>query len=75
MAQAAHAIQADILSPSGTFLMQSPSHEGLAHFTTPDMITEAHRLGMKVIPFTVSTRLLSIEDSMFTITGKSLGPG
>ncbi|KAJ8596499.1 PLC-like phosphodiesterase [Rhizopogon salebrosus TDB-379] len=54
MAQAAHAIQADILSPSGTFLMQSPSHEGFAHFTTPDMITEAHRLGMKVIPFTVN---------------------
>jgi len=54
MAQAAHAIQADILSPTGTFRIPLSSNEGFSHFTTPDMIKEAHRLGMKVVPFTVN---------------------
>ncbi|KAG1872069.1 hypothetical protein C8R48DRAFT_770441 [Suillus tomentosus] len=52
--QAAHAIQADILSPTGTFLIFSSSHEGSSHFTTPEMISEAHRFGMKVVPWTVN---------------------
>jgi len=60
MAQAAHAIQADILSPTGTFLIPS-SNGGFSHFTTPDMIREAHRLGMKIVPFTVSTGILVIQ--------------
>ncbi|OAX44849.1 PLC-like phosphodiesterase [Rhizopogon vinicolor AM-OR11-026] len=61
MAQAAHSIQANILSPTGTFLIPSSSHEGFSHFTTPEMISEAHRLGMKVIPFTVN-RLDRVEE-------------
>jgi glycerophosphoryl diester phosphodiesterase len=55
IAQAAHAVQANVLSPTGTFLMPSSSHEGSSHFTTPKMISEAHRLGMKVIPWTVNS--------------------
>lgn len=54
IAQAARSIQADVLSPTGTFLVPSSSHEGLSHFTTPEMISEAHRLGMKVVPWTVN---------------------
>ncbi|KAG1883520.1 uncharacterized protein F5891DRAFT_571268 [Suillus fuscotomentosus] len=54
IAQAPHAIQADILSPTGTFLIFSSSHEGSSHFTTPEMISEAHRFGMKVVPWTVN---------------------
>ncbi|KAG2155429.1 PLC-like phosphodiesterase, partial [Suillus clintonianus] len=61
MAQAAHAVKADILSPTGTFLMPFSSHEEPSHFTTPAMITEAHRLGMKVVPFTVN-RLDRVEE-------------
>ncbi|KAG0703102.1 PLC-like phosphodiesterase [Suillus ampliporus] len=61
MAQAAHAVQADILSPTGTFIMPFSSHEGSSHFTTPEMIGEAHRLGMKVVPFTVN-RLDRVEE-------------
>ncbi|OJA18797.1 hypothetical protein AZE42_00855 [Rhizopogon vesiculosus] len=60
MAQAAHSIQANVLSPTGTFLIPLSSHEGFSHFTTPEMISEAHRLGMKVIPFTVN-RLDRVE--------------
>ncbi|KAG2058539.1 hypothetical protein BDR06DRAFT_950360 [Suillus hirtellus] len=54
IAQAAHAIQADILSPTETLLIPSLSHEGSSHFTTPEMVSEAHRLGMKVVPWTVN---------------------
>jgi hypothetical protein len=61
MAQAAHAIQADILSPTGTFLIPLSSNGGFSHFTTPDMIREVHRLGMKIVPFTVSAGILIIQ--------------
>ncbi|KAG1729560.1 PLC-like phosphodiesterase [Suillus lakei] len=61
MAQAAHAVQADVLSFTGTFLVPLSSHEGSSYFTTPEIINEAHRLGMRVVPWTVN-RLDRVEE-------------
>ncbi|KIJ68638.1 hypothetical protein HYDPIDRAFT_165390 [Hydnomerulius pinastri MD-312] len=56
IAQAAHAINADILSPEGMTFIPSldPSYEE-THFTTQDMINEAHNLGLKVKPWTMNS--------------------
>ncbi|KAH7924020.1 PLC-like phosphodiesterase [Leucogyrophana mollusca] len=63
IAQAARAINADILSPSAPAYLTSsadPAMEGYIQFTTPEMIDEAHRLGLKVKPWTVN-RLNIVE--------------
>ncbi len=60
VAQAAHHIGADVLSPSAESFetpVQDPAMEGYVAFTTREMIEEAHRLGMLVKPFTVGLRL------------------
>lgn len=56
IAQAAHSIHADILSPSAKHDTSSndPDAEGWIAFTTRDMVDKAHELGMQVKPFTVS---------------------
>ncbi len=57
IARAASAIDADILSPSGvsdSTPVVDPTMEGFIYFTTEDMISEAHKLGMEVKPWTVS---------------------
>ncbi|KAF8845300.1 PLC-like phosphodiesterase [Paxillus ammoniavirescens] len=55
-AQAAHAINADILSPSGTtFIPAFVEPRGDVHFTTKAMIREAHALGLKIKPWTMNT--------------------
>ncbi|KAI0757351.1 PLC-like phosphodiesterase [Daedaleopsis nitida] len=55
--QAAHAIKADILSPSASSFetpVLDPEMEGYVAFTTKEMIDTAHQLGMKVKPWTVN---------------------
>ncbi|KAI0374531.1 PLC-like phosphodiesterase [Pilatotrama ljubarskyi] len=57
VAQAAHHIRADILSPSAESFetpVPDPEMEGYVAFTTREMVEEAHRLGMLVKPFTVN---------------------
>ncbi|OJT06157.1 Glycerophosphoryl diester phosphodiesterase [Trametes pubescens] len=57
VAQAAHHIGADVLSPSAESFetpVQDPAMEGYVAFTTREMIEEAHRLGMLVKPFTLN---------------------
>jgi hypothetical protein len=57
VAQAAHALGADILSPSAeSFVSPSPdpAMAGYVPFTTKEMVDEAHDLGMIVKPWTVS---------------------
>ncbi|EGO02809.1 hypothetical protein SERLA73DRAFT_102799 [Serpula lacrymans var. lacrymans S7.3] len=56
IAQAARAIDADILSPSTSFYITppDPAAKGSTQFTTKEMVDEAHRLGMKVKPWTVN---------------------
>ena len=64
IAQAAHFIAADILSPSAeSYLSRTldPSLPGFVWFSTPEMVREAHRLGMSVKPWTVN-RLNVIEE-------------
>ncbi|KAI6134046.1 PLC-like phosphodiesterase [Pisolithus croceorrhizus] len=49
MAQAAHTIKADILSPTATVLIPSPEDPSESvKFTTQSLIDEVHRLGMQV---------------------------
>ena len=58
VAEAAHAIDADILSPAGvSHLSKSvdPNIDGFLYFTTEDMIVKAHELGLQVKPWTVSS--------------------
>lgn len=63
MAQAAHAIKADILSPTATVLIPSPEDPSESlKFTTQSLIDEAHRLGMRVKPWTVNR--LDIADEL-----------
>ena len=55
-AQAAHAIGAAILSPaaeSDLSPVSDPNMPGYVPYTTREMISEAHRLGMEVKPWTV----------------------
>ncbi|KAI6045035.1 PLC-like phosphodiesterase [Pisolithus marmoratus] len=54
MAQAAHAIKANILSPIATVLIPSEDPSESVKFTTQSLIDEAHRLGMQVKPWTAS---------------------
>ncbi|KAH7883802.1 PLC-like phosphodiesterase [Phlebopus sp. FC_14] len=54
IAQAAHAIDADILSPSGTALITYDESYEEGHLTTQAMIREAHKLGLKVKPWSVN---------------------
>ncbi len=58
VAQAASFINADILSPSASGYLNSvpcPSMEGYLPFTTKEMVNEAHKLGLTVKPWTVSS--------------------
>ncbi|KAL4069465.1 PLC-like phosphodiesterase [Scleroderma citrinum] len=61
--QAAHKIDADILSPTATVTIPSPKDpsENIP-FTTQSLINEAHRLGMQVKPWTVNR--LDIADEL-----------
>ncbi len=57
VAQAAHSIGADILSPAASSFetpVPDPDMEGYASFTTKEMIDAAHQLGLKVKPWTVN---------------------
>ncbi|KAH8086641.1 PLC-like phosphodiesterase [Cristinia sonorae] len=57
IAQAAHHVGANILSPAATSSSVSsidPSMEGYVPFTTKGMVDEAHRLGLLVKPWTVN---------------------
>lgn len=56
IAQAAHAISADILSPaaeSSQSPVPDPSLGGYIPFTTNEMVREAQRLGLDIKPWTV----------------------
>ncbi|KAF9229545.1 PLC-like phosphodiesterase [Gyrodon lividus] len=56
IAQAAHSISADILSPSGTTFIPSfvePRED--VHFTTKAMIKEGHALGLRIKPWTMNS--------------------
>lgn len=56
VAQAAYSIGADILSPSAKSFfgtVPDPSMDGYEAFTTKEMVDEAHRLGLRVVPWTV----------------------
>ena len=57
VAQAAHSIGADILSPSASSFKTpaaDPQMEGYVEFTTKEMIDTAHKLGLQVKPYTVN---------------------
>ncbi|KAI0666304.1 PLC-like phosphodiesterase [Trametes maxima] len=57
VAQAAHFVGADVLSPSAESYetpVPDPAMEGYVPFTTREMVEEAHKLGMLVKPFTVN---------------------
>jgi hypothetical protein len=63
LAQAAHSIGADILSPAATDATSGsldPNISGYKSFTTEDMVKEAHKNGMLVKPWTVSLSSCSI---------------
>lgn len=55
IAEAAHSIGADILSPEDVAspLTPDPTDAGFIPFTTRDMVARAHRLGRMVKPWTV----------------------
>ena len=57
VAQAAASIRADVLSPAATAEdspVPDPDMDGYVSFTTKAMIDTAHKLGLKVKPWTVS---------------------
>ncbi|TBU34888.1 PLC-like phosphodiesterase [Dichomitus squalens] len=63
VAQAAHSIRADVLSPAASASetpVPDPEMEGYVPFTTREMIEHAQRLGLKVKPWTVN-RLNIVE--------------
>ncbi|KAI0762738.1 PLC-like phosphodiesterase [Fomes fomentarius] len=63
VAQAAQSIQADVLSPAATSSktpVADPDMDGYLPFTTKEMIDTAHKLGLKVKPWTVN-RLNIVE--------------
>ncbi|KAF8480658.1 PLC-like phosphodiesterase [Gautieria morchelliformis] len=63
IAQGAHSIEADILSPSATSAssrVSDPESEDYVGFTTPEMVKLAHDLGLAVKPWTVN-RLNIVE--------------
>ena len=56
VAQAAHSIRADVLSPSASSYqtpVSDPQLNGYVGFTTKEMIDAAHTLRLKVKPWTV----------------------
>ena len=56
VAQAAYVLGADILSPSAKSFfgtVPDPAMDGYEAFTTKEMVDEAHRLGLRVVPWTV----------------------
>lgn len=62
MAQAAQAINADILSPCGTcFIPSYATFEDDLNFTTQAMVWEAHGLDLSVKPWTVSFRTSNLQ--------------
>jgi hypothetical protein len=64
VAQAAHWLGADILSPAAESFPSTsldPAMPGYVPFTTKDMVDAAHALGMIVKPWTVSLTLLSAD--------------
>ncbi|KAL5535130.1 hypothetical protein ACEPAF_3224 [Sanghuangporus sanghuang] len=66
VAQAAHALGADILSPSAQSFqtpVPDPSMQGYIPFTSSEMVREAHRLGLDVKVWTVN-RLNIVEQLM-----------
>lgn len=76
VAQAAHHIGANVLSPSAASFetpAPDPAMEGYATFTTREMIEEAHKLGLLVKPWTVSrdTTLLSDTNADAIRAGES----
>ncbi|KAL0950754.1 hypothetical protein HGRIS_007522 [Hohenbuehelia grisea] len=71
IAQAAHSIKADILSPSATSSLSpvaDPTLPGYIPFTTKEMIDEAHRLGLTVKPWTVRLQIHSHSVSYFLMS-------
>ena len=65
VAQAAHALGADILSPSAeSFVSPSPdpSIAGYESFTSPEMVRESRKLGMQTKVWTVSSSLVSLAE-------------
>ena len=82
VAQAAHSIGADILSPSASSFetpAADPQMEGYVEFTTKEMIDTAHKLGLQVKPYTVNRMNIvdnRIHACVFFIqpTGHSLKP-
>ncbi|KII93720.1 hypothetical protein PLICRDRAFT_101113 [Plicaturopsis crispa FD-325 SS-3] len=66
LAQAAHAIGVDTISPEATYPQSSsmdPTNPAYEPFTTRDMVDEAHRLGISVKPWSVN-RLSVVEELM-----------
>ncbi|TFY54727.1 hypothetical protein EVJ58_g8689 [Rhodofomes roseus] len=66
VAQAAHSIGADILSPSARSFFSpalDPAMEGYEAFTTKEMVDEAHKLGISVKVWTVN-RLNIVEQML-----------
>ena len=56
IAQAAHYIEADIISPIATAEaspVSDPTSKDYISFTTPEMVRHAHELGLLVKPYTV----------------------
>ncbi|KAJ3480220.1 hypothetical protein NLI96_g8505 [Meripilus lineatus] len=68
IAQAAHAVGADILSPaavSSRGRVSDPALPGYVPFTTRVMVEEAHRLGLEVKPWTVNR--LNVAESILQL--------
>ncbi|TDL28770.1 PLC-like phosphodiesterase [Rickenella mellea] len=66
LAQAAHSIRADILSPSAESYVSpepDPTMAGYIPFTTKEMVDKAHELGLAVKPWTIN-RLNIVEQLM-----------
>jgi hypothetical protein len=57
IANAAKSIKADVLSPNAYYFngtATDPSQPGYIPFTTRDMIDAAHKVGLTIMPWTVS---------------------
>ena len=76
IAQATHALGADVLSPSAQSFQSpvpDPSSEGYVPFTSNEMVKEAHRLGLDVKVWTVCG--LSLFRSQDLLTSRALLAG
>ncbi|KAG6817618.1 hypothetical protein H0H87_006246 [Tephrocybe sp. NHM501043] len=68
IAEAAASIKADILSPSyisNSSPVADPSQAEYIPFTTKAMVDRAHKLGLKVVPWTVDR--LNVADQLFDL--------